>query len=424
MKTRYVPIIILLTAILSCGGGGGGGGGGSTDIQYWTAIDWQTVNANFYAGYTYDGLAPSCSGAPGTYSSDFRFFYKEGSVDKLLVFFQGGGACWHGSNCLDTSTYSEELQLYDNQSILDIISNGGALTYGPGYGGIFDFTDDRNPFRDWNMVYIPYCTGDLHWGANDASYTTAGSGTQTIHHRGSVNFHLVLQWMIDTFATDPDTVFVTGISAGAYGAIMNFPFIQGAFPSSHFFVLGDAGNGIVNNNFQTVGVLNWDIQAPVSTDILVDDDFTAFDSGNIETLALSDVYAAIANHYTTAKFAQYTAAWDENQSYFFNVMEKIAAANYTEADWNAVSCTTWDSWNNQMNSMVDDTVTGVTTGTYHYFIAPGDVHTILMDADLYQTSSAGVLLVDWINAMLNGTAGFVDVECTGNCGEPAGAVCP
>lgn len=45
------------------------------------------------------------------------------------------------------------------------------------------------------MVVVPYCTGDIRWGSNDAHYTdytgavTGTPGGQvTIHHRGFDNF--------------------------------------------------------------------------------------------------------------------------------------------------------------------------------------------------------------------------------------------
>jgi hypothetical protein len=41
-------------------------------------------------------------------------------------------------------------------------------------------------------VYIPYCTGDIHMGANDATY-----GGYEIKHRGFVNFQAVLKYLED-----------------------------------------------------------------------------------------------------------------------------------------------------------------------------------------------------------------------------------
>ena len=50
------------------------------------------------------GLNPTCSGAPGT-DATFRFFVKGGSVNNLIAFFDGGGACWDTMNCIYYPTY-------------------------------------------------------------------------------------------------------------------------------------------------------------------------------------------------------------------------------------------------------------------------------------------------------------------------------
>lgn len=42
---------------------------------------------------------PTCSGAPGTTSSSYSFFHRQGTADGLLVFFNGGGACWNAVTC-------------------------------------------------------------------------------------------------------------------------------------------------------------------------------------------------------------------------------------------------------------------------------------------------------------------------------------
>ena len=116
----------------------------------------------------------------------------------------------------------------------------------PGGSGIWDFDNDQNPLKDYNAVYIPYCTGDIHWGANDAVYPDTlgvyGGIPQTIRHRGFVNFQVVLKWIRDNFE-NPEKIFVSGSSAGSYGAIMGFPYIKESFPRSKVYVLGDAGNG-------------------------------------------------------------------------------------------------------------------------------------------------------------------------------------
>ena len=43
-------------------------------------------------------------------------------------------------------------------------ASGLTAAYSP---GIFDFTNAANPVKDWSGVYVPYCTGDVHFGTAD-----------------------------------------------------------------------------------------------------------------------------------------------------------------------------------------------------------------------------------------------------------------
>ena len=57
-----------------------------------------------------------------------------------------------------------------------------------------------------------------------------------------VNAQVAEKWAREHFVF-PEQVFVTGSSAGAYGAVVNsLPLQEFAWPSSDFAVLGDAGS--------------------------------------------------------------------------------------------------------------------------------------------------------------------------------------
>ena len=53
---------------------------------------------------------------------------------------------------------------------------------------------------------------------------------------------------------------------------------------------------------------------------------------------------------------------------------------------------------------------------YRYYIGTGSRHTMWGSNKVYGDTTGGVpTVVDWINAMLDGTPGWTNVECT-NCG--------
>ncbi|MBI5628856.1 MAG: hypothetical protein HY953_08040, partial [Candidatus Rokubacteria bacterium] len=134
------------------------------------ATTWTQVDAPAPGGtVAYDGqtLQPICSrGTP------YIYWAKRGSEDgvkKLLVYYQGGGACWDSLTCADaTGAFDDEVVPGDNPA--------NTTT---GFG---DLTNPANPFHDWNAVFISYCTGDVHWGHNFKGY-----GSFSIRHNGFDN---------------------------------------------------------------------------------------------------------------------------------------------------------------------------------------------------------------------------------------------
>lgn len=372
------------------------------DIPKWTEID----PAEKYPDFEYNGLTPKCSGFPGD-NDDFYFFARRGTINNIVVYFQGGGACWDSMNCLYYPTYSTK-----------IIENEADLKDA---GGIFDTDNTLNPFKDWSFVYIPYCTGDIHWGANDQTYKDyldliPGVDSWTIQHRGFVNFQVVLKWIKDNFRR-PNKIFVTGSSAGGYGAILGFPYIKEAFPLSRVYVLGDAANGVVGGTFQADSIYNWNIQLPQ----------WIFEEGYTEELTIADVYTKIAARYPLSKLAQYTTAWDWNQTFFYNVMLNINDPDSWAKNWPLV----WCEWHDQMLEYTHETA--AEAPNYRYYIGKGTDHTILMSDKFYSTEALkGITFVEWVRAMVTNPFGMFggplegkwkNLECAdADCGDPL--TCP
>lgn len=344
--------------------------------KIWTDIDPDEI----YPDFQYLSLTPACAACPGC-NEKFTFFVKGGTVNKVVVYFQGGGACWESMNCLYLHTYYEEVPP------IDMFDDTEGM-------GIFDTDNPENPFKDWYFVYIPYCTGDVHWGANDMEYEDYLDlipfvDSWTIQHRGFVNFKVVLQWMEDNF-TRPRKIFVTGSSAGAYGAILGFPHLKEAFPRSRVYILGDAGNGVTSDSFQTQYIYNWNIQLP--------DWIPGFQGGYSPEMTIDYVYKTIAAYYPLSKLAQFTTGWDWNQAFFYNVMVNI----HNPLKWDDYE-EVWCEWHDQM---IEYAYTTAEATNYRYYIAAGDYHTIMMSPEFYTEDSAGVPFTRWVKAMVRNPFGM------------------
>jgi len=363
--------------------------------------EWAEINPADY-GFELNGLTPACSGAPGTPNDEFTFFVKGGKnkgKNKLVIFFQGGGACWDAMNCIAAPTYTqyqeEELWMFSED-------NEGK--------GIFDTTEKDNPFKDWGFVYIPYCTGDLFWGANDADYT--GDGNPDIQHRGFVNFQAVLKYL-ESLEIYPGKIFVTGSSAGSYGATNAFPYIKQSFPWSNLYLLGDAGNGVMGGNFVTGtsgdpqnpsgGIYNWNVQIPTWIEY--------FEDGYKPEMTMAGIYKSLAAEYPWDQVAQYTTSFDSTQIAFLSVMLNIEGGPDAWYNWINLY-TAANTWYPTMLSYAYSTA--ATSPNYRYYIAAGSDHTVLMSPKFYTEDSAGgVLLTEWIDQMMmqNPTKKWKNAEC-------------
>ena len=130
--------------------------------------------------------------------------------------------------------------------------------------GFGDLTNPNTPFKDWNIVFVAYCTGDIHFGDSLPNY-----GGNTIRHRGWHNARIAEKWAREHFVA-PDDLFVTGSSAGAYGAFFNAPLHIDVWPSARTSVIADAGNGIITPDFLTTpnyGFQMWNFEEHLPTNI-------------------------------------------------------------------------------------------------------------------------------------------------------------
>jgi len=136
-----------------------------------------------------------------SYSTPYAFQVIPGVKDKVLFYFQGGGACWD-----ETST---------NAGFCTTDSNPASLN------GVFDRENELNAFRDFTIVHVLYCGGDIHGGNVVRSYTDKDGVPVT--QRGFKNAEATLDWIVEqqsngNLASTLSELVVMGCSAGSIGA--------------------------------------------------------------------------------------------------------------------------------------------------------------------------------------------------------------
>ena len=201
MRLRLGVALLGLALAAGCGGGDEGEQAAPADRS------WQRVEP---------GGATRCARG-----GKYAFWLRRADPKKLLVFFQGGGGCFDVRTCRPGSSwFDDRIDAYDDPAVS---------------GGILDFAHPDNPFRDYSVVYIPSCTGDVHTGSRLVSY---GSGLR-VHQKGFLNARAALARAYREFP-DPDAVFVTGCSAGSVGSAFHADAIIGRYPDARVTQLGDS----------------------------------------------------------------------------------------------------------------------------------------------------------------------------------------
>ncbi|NCP09722.1 hypothetical protein GW860_12615 [bacterium] len=225
---------------------------------------------------------------------------------------------------------------------------------------------------------------------------------------------IVLKWITENFKY-PHSIFVTGSSAGSYGALMGFPYIQEAYPKSFASMLGDAGFGVVTDTFQNFQIYNWGFEENLPLWI------PGFERP-FSKYSIAEMYKMIAQYYPHRKIGQFTTAWDETQAFFYNVM--INTLDPTK--WNNF-LPVWCDWHQQMLGYA---YLAAEAPNYRYYVAAGQYHTIMAGNHFYEEASAGgVPFIAWLKAMVgnqgwtkgHGAMPWRNLECS-DCGDPL--LCP
>jgi hypothetical protein len=309
----------------------------------------------------------------------YEFFVRpaETESDKLLIHFQGGGACWAGFNCdvEGTPSYDPLVEASDSPA---------------NYGGFFNFENEENPFLDYNMVMVSYCTGDVHLGNQDITYEN-DDREFTIHHRGMTNSMTTLDWVFENVEA-PETVFVTGCSAGAIPSPYYTQFVAEQYPDSRIEHLADSGGGYRNPELAATVFEPWGTISGLPEN---------YEGYTEETLSFEALYIEAASLYPDVTFTQFNNAYDNTQRFFLGLtgltgfeLPDLLRANFA------------------------DIKAGTPNDNFFTYLSGGDEHCITPSDDLYTRTVGDERLVDWVAALASGEE-VQDVVCEGDACEEA-----
>ncbi len=148
----------------------------------------------------------------------YRFSVRDQGSRDLMLFLQGGGACW-SELCLAIVTAPAGIAHVD----------------------VLDVEKPTNPFRDTSVVYLPYCDGSMF--AGQAERDTDGDGTPDRIWRGLQNLSVTLDLAARQFPS-PRRIYLVGSSGGSYGTIPATILVRKKWPDAEIRAVEDAGLGI------------------------------------------------------------------------------------------------------------------------------------------------------------------------------------
>jgi hypothetical protein len=322
-------------------------GANNSDIVAATGQLWQTIHPG--------GDTVCSDGSP------YSFHIKPGDADKLFVFLNGGGACFSSQTCDDRE---------GNQTFVpraDLPQNDPRM-----HKGVFDLANPDNPLTDWSMVFVSYCTGDVHLGTLNQVYVTDDGYEFSTRHQGAANARSAINWVEENMS--PSKIMVAGASAGSLASAVYAGEIANIYPEADIIQYAGGGAGYRSQAIPTVMA-----QVGVAG---------ALPPGLYPNIDLSqalfyDFYAMQQDENTSRiRFSLYDTDDDQVQKSFRSLLGDSGllsdAVRRTYSDL--------DASNIQVS----------------HFLAKGDTHTILRFDKFYQEQVGEISFIEWFNELLEG----------------------
>jgi hypothetical protein len=358
--SRILALLFLLASLAAAVAGCGGGDDGHASAAATSAP--ATTAAPGDQGWERVVPGGKCQCSDG---SEFSFWVRKANPKKVVFYLQGGGACFSAKTCAPGS------DLYKP----NILPDDGPT----GQAGMFDLADKRNPFADYSIVYVPYCTGDVHIGNTTTKYAPG----LTVHHKGYVNGTAALDHLVATFP-DATNIVVAGESAGSVAAPLYAGLVSDRLPKSRITVLAD-GSG----SYPDVPAFNNLITAWGAANALPD--WAEGAGRSPKQLSLPGFFIQSARHDPKIVLARHDHAYDEVQELWYPLVGFPAS---------------------DLLSLIDANETQIERAGANLlsYTAPGSEHGVLSDEPFYTEQVKGQRFVDWVTGLIEGEP-VDDVHC-------------
>lgn len=304
--------------------------------------------------HTYDPASP----ARCLHGTPFKVGIRRGTSPNVLLYLQGGGACWDAQSCFTAPMTREYAEAFTQSNEDEGIFSSAAA----------------NPFRGWSVVFAAYCDGSLWSGDTETDY-----GGKIAHHHGMANAAAAVALLKREFPA-PGKVAVAGSSAGGYGTLMGYLITRTALPATKLYVLNDSGPWRFNEENRSMV-----------------DSVTA----NWRPLEVSAFKPPACPN---CRFELYRIAdWAMRQ-------DRATRWGLFTFDRDAVIADIYMKFGPAYPQILTETIGFLTErnpGQFHAFVAEGYDHTRFGSDAFYEEQRGGTRLADWVAAMVDDRTDWV-----------------
>jgi hypothetical protein len=289
--------------------------------------------------------------------------------DKVLIFLKGGGQCHNYQECV-VDKQATDLDGFDESKLQSTLKV---------YKGILDRGSPVNVFADWNLVFVPYCTGDFHAG-NRYSATTQQ------HHVGHKNLLAYLARLVPTFAKAKQVV-LAGTSAGGFGATLNYHWVQQAFGAIPVDMIADSGpmadEQYLHPNLQSTLRSTWGLDPTMPPDC-----------ASCTTGYLDDLLGYLGKTYPERRFGLVTSLGDATIRRFYAEGLVPAKTDITAAEYQA-----------GLDHLADTVLAPYPN--WKVFYVPGEGHVfVTRGLGFKKTTVDGLGLSSWTQQLVGGSTAW------------------
>jgi len=304
-------------------------------------------------------------------ATEYTVDTREGASDELVIFLQGGGACWP-----EFCSAFEETNSLPPTGILN-----------PDLAG--------NPVADWDIVYLPYCDGSIFAGDVDRVLPNSfgAPGESMGYQRGLQNLTAAVDIAVAQFP-NPSRILLTGVSGGAFGTITALPLVRFYYPETEILLFNDSGVGVAKEG---------------NPDFINE---TLLAGWNATSLVPASCPDCTSNGHAT-RFIDWQLANDDNF--------KMSALSFSADGVISVTFLMINPVNFTASLLAEtERTTMLFPDRYKRFIPAGSAHTTLLretsdnsgggiQIGSLETAIDGVTVLDWFTAMIDGTEAWVDL---------------